>query len=76
MGLFDKLTDAVKNFDYDGAIENKRASVERNAREQYRQKARNASDEALRHNLEKAREDGNYIMEEEIEREMGRRGIY
>lgn len=83
MSLFDKLSSAVKNFDYEGAanslansLEKKQAEIEKNARSKIRQKARNASDEALRRNLDKAIDEGNYIMEDEIKREMDRRGLY
>ncbi|MBQ3545369.1 MAG: hypothetical protein IJA34_10360 [Lachnospiraceae bacterium] len=83
MGLFDKFANAVKNFDYEGAtesfskeIEKKQSSIESRARNEIRQKARNASDEVLRHNLQKAIDNNNFIMQEEIEKEMERRGMY
>lgn len=83
MGLFDKLADAVKNFDYEGAaeslgreLERKQSSIEGRARDEIRRKARNASDSELRHNLQRAIDNDNYIMQDEIEREMERRGIY
>ena len=44
--------------------------------DEIRQKARHATDEELRHNLERAIDNGNYIMEDEIRREMDRRGMY
>ena len=83
MGFFDKLADAVKNFDYEGAadsfsreLERKQSSIESRAHSAIRQKARNASDEELRHNLQKAIDNDNFILQEEIEREMDRRGLY
>ena len=42
----------------------------------FRQKARNATDEELRYNLQNAIDNENYIMEEEIKKEMDRRGLY
>ena len=78
-----KLADAVRNFDYEGAanslrdeLERKQASIEKRAHNEIRQKARNASDDELRHNLQRAIDNDNYIMQEEIEKEMERRGIY
>lgn len=83
MSLFDKVSKAVKNFDYEGAansfanaMEKKQADIEKSARNQIRQKARGASDEALRRNLQNAIDNGNYIMEDEIKKEMDRRGLY
>ena len=83
MGFFDKLAEKAKNFDYESArasiektVENKQKSIERNARNQIRQKVRNASDDALRRNLQNAIDNDNYIMEEEIKKEMDRRGLY
>ena len=83
VGLFDKLADAVRNFDYEGAaesfsreLERKQSSIESRARSEIRQKARYASDEELRHNLQKAIDNDNFIMQEEIENEMDRRGLY
>ena len=83
MGFFDKLMDTVKNFDYEGAanslrdeVERKQASVEKRAHNEIRQKARSASDDELRYNLQRAIDNNNYIMQEEIEKEMERRGIY
>ena len=61
MGLFDKLASAVKNFDYEGAAdslrneyERKQSSIERSAHNKFRDKARNATDDELRHNLHNA----------------------
>ncbi|RGH17061.1 LacI family transcriptional regulator [Ruminococcus sp. AF12-5] len=60
-GLFDKLASAVKNFDYEGAAdslrneyERKQSSIERSADNKFRDKARNATDDELRHNLQNA----------------------
>lgn len=83
MGLFDKFANAVKNFDYEGAAdtfrneyERKQSSIERNAHDKFRDKARNATDNELRHNLQNAIDNNNYIKEEEIRKEMERRGLY
>lgn len=83
MGLLDKFASAVKNFDYEGAAdslrneyERKQASIERSAHNKFRDKARNATDDELRHNLQNAIDNDNYIMEEEIRKEMERRGLY
>lgn len=83
MGFWEKLANAARNFDYEkaadslrGEVERKQASIESRAHSEIRQKARNASDNELRHNLQKAKDNDNYIMQEEIEREMERRGIY
>lgn len=74
MGFLDTLDFLADSFS--DAVEKKKDTLERNARRDYKSKVRSASDELLRCNLEKARETGNYIMEEEIENEMRRRGIY
>ena len=83
MGLFDKFASKDKNFDYEGAAdslrneyERKQASIERSAHNKFRDKARNATDDELRHNLQNAMDNDNYIMEEEIRKEMERRGLY
>ena len=76
MGLFDKLVNTISNYDYEGAIDRKVSSFEKRGRDEIRQKARHATDEELRHNLERAIDNGNYIMEDEIRREMDRRGMY
>lgn len=83
MGLFDKFANAVKNFDYEGAAdslrneyERKQSSIERSAHNKFRDKARHATDDELRHNLQNAIDNDNYIMEEEIRKEMERRGLY
>ena len=61
MGLFDKLASVVKNFDYEGTAdslrneyERKQSSIERSAHNKFRDKARNATDDELRHNLQNA----------------------
>ena len=83
MGFWDKVADKVKNFDYESAaesfvssVEKKQADIEQRARMQIRQKARSASDDGLRRARENAIDEGKYIAQEEIEREMDRRGIY
>lgn len=83
MGLFDKLASAVKNFDYEGAAdslrnecERKQASIERSAHNKFRGQARNATDDELRRYLQYAIDNDNYILEEEIRKEMERRGLY
>lgn len=83
MGFLDKLADGIKNFDYEGAadtmrreVERKQASIEKKGHEMFRQKACNATDEELRYNLQNAIDNENYIMEEEIKKEMDRRGLY
>lgn len=83
MGFWDKVADKVKNFDYEGAadsfmnsMEKKQADIEKRARIQIREKARSASDDGLRRARQNAIDDGKYIAQEEIEREMDRRGLY
>jgi len=76
MGFLDKLAKEIKNYDYAGAIEKKQESLERRAHSEFRQKARSASDEELRHNLQRAIDNDNWVMEDEIRAEMDRRGIY
>lgn len=66
MGFLNKFADEVAK---------KQASLETRARNEIRQKARSASDAELRHNLQRAIDNDNYIMQEEIEKEMERRGI-
>jgi hypothetical protein len=83
MGLLDKLANAMQNFDYEGAadnvrneVEKKQSSIENRVHKEFKQKARNASDDELRYNLQRAIDNDNYIMEEEIRNEMDRRGLY
>ncbi len=83
MGFFDKLAEGIKNFDYEGAADSFRESMEqkqkkmvRQAHEGFREKARNATEDELRYNLQNAIDNDNYIMEEEIKKEMDRRGMY
>ena len=74
MGFLDKLASAAGTLGNE--LEKKQVSIENRARSEIRSKARHATDEELRHNLQRARDNNNYIMEEEIEREMERRGIF
>lgn len=71
MGWLDKLESAANILSNE--LEKKQASVEKRARNEVRSKVRHCSDETLRYNLQKAKENGNYIFEEEIEKEMERR---
>ena len=83
MGFWDKVSNAVSNFDYEGAantcreaMERKQESIERRAHNEFRQRAKNASDYELQCYLRIAEDSENYILEEEVRKEMERRGLY
>lgn len=68
---YDKVVKSV----YSG-IEKKSEEIKKKARDKYKQQARNASDSALRNALNHAQETDNQIMQEVVEAEMERRGLY
>ena len=68
---YDKYVQSFSN-----SVEKKSEELKKKARDKYKQQARNASDSALRNALNHAQETDNQIMQEVIEEEMERRGIY
>lgn len=68
MGIFDLLNSIGD------AMNNKQTEIENKARNNYEQKARNASIEELERVIRGAQANGNYVAEEVAREELNRRG--